>query len=143
MKIEYRKGNLFGTNIRAIMHGCNTQGVMGSGVARIIRDEFPEAYSAYIAGSVASPLKLGQVITQTSNGKYIINAMTQQFFGRDGKRYVSYDAVATVMRWVNDSGIPQVAMPMIGAGLGGGDWSVIEAIIESELKVVQPVVYQI
>jgi hypothetical protein len=32
-------------------------------------------------------------------------------------------------------------MPQIGAGLGGGDWQVIEAIIESEMTDIQPVVY--
>ncbi len=32
-------------------------------------------------------------------------------------------------------------MPMIGAGLGDGNWKAIAAIIESELKTVQPVVY--
>ena len=32
-------------------------------------------------------------------------------------------------------------MPLIGAGLGGGDWNVISAIIQSECKDVTPVVY--
>jgi O-acetyl-ADP-ribose deacetylase (regulator of RNase III) len=35
----------------------------------------------------------------------------------------------------------KVAMPKIGAGLAGGDWNVIEKIIEEECKGVQPVVY--
>jgi len=34
-----------------------------------------------------------------------------------------------------------IAMPKIGAGLAGGDWNVIESIIESELKTVQPIVF--
>ncbi len=34
-----------------------------------------------------------------------------------------------------------IAMPQIGSGLGGGDWQVIAAIIESRLTRVQPVVY--
>jgi O-acetyl-ADP-ribose deacetylase (regulator of RNase III) len=38
-------------------------------------------------------------------------------------------------------GIDEIAMPQIGAGLGGGDWNVIAAIIESELKNVKPYVY--
>jgi hypothetical protein len=33
-------------------------------------------------------------------------------------------------------------MPMIGAGLGGGDWHRIAAIIQEESQHFQPVVYQ-
>jgi len=32
-------------------------------------------------------------------------------------------------------------MPKIGAGLAGGDWNVIAAIIEEEFTAVQPIVY--
>jgi hypothetical protein len=34
-------------------------------------------------------------------------------------------------------------MPQIGAGLGGGDWRTIEAIIEEEFIEIKPVVYQL
>lgn len=143
MKIEYRKGDLFSTEIRHITHGCNAQGVMGSGVAKIIRDKYPEAYNAY----AGKKWRLGQIQLVQSNDKMIINAITQEFYGRDDKRYVNYDAVALAFEQINiyfdliPNGI--LAMPLIGAGLGGGDWKVIEAIIESESTSFQPVVYQL
>ena len=154
MKIEYRKGDLFSTDITAIVHGCNAQGVMGSGVAKIIREKYPTAYERYVSEyNLTNHLKLGHVIpvpcgdrvNDPDNFKIIINAITQDFFGRDGKRYVSYDAIADSMNIINRFfevyGISEIAMPQIGAGLGNGDWSVIAAIIESELVNVKPVVY--
>ena len=36
-----------------------------------------------------------------------------------------------------------IAMPLIGAGLGGGDWNVISEIIEEESLKFQPVVYEL
>lgn len=154
MKIEYRKGDLFQTEIKTIVHGCNAQGVMGSGVAKIIRDKYPKAYDRYVAEyKIHNHLKLGHVIpvpcgdriNDPDNFKIIVNAITQDFYGRDGLRYVSYDAIAESMNIINKFfevyGISDIAMPQIGAGLGGGDWKVIEAIIESELKNVKPVVY--
>jgi O-acetyl-ADP-ribose deacetylase (regulator of RNase III) len=88
---------------------------------------------------------MGTIVPVVTNGKVIINAITQHDFGPDGKRYVSYDAVSEAMQEINlyckAGRYDQVAMPQIGAGLGGGDWTVIEAIIESELTDVQPVVY--
>ena len=149
MQIEYIKGDLFKTEIKYIVHGCNAQGVMGSGVAKIIREQYPEAYDEYRKMYVSatdkglSSLPLGDVIWAESNGKWIGNAITQKFYGRDGQRYVSYDAVARAMWEINKFCPGPVAMPKVGTGLGGGDWNVIAAIIESELKDVKPYVYEL
>ena len=150
MKIEYRKGDLFQTSIHTIVHGCNAQGVMGSGIARIVKERYTEAYDRYRNDwqhCLNGELPMGVISVVPSKDKLIINAITQRYYGRDGKRYVSYDAISDCMRKINQSLVPLfkvepiIAMPQIGAGLGGGDWNVIEAIIESELTNIKPVVY--
>lgn len=144
MKIEYVKGNLFTTNILHIVHGCNAQGNMGSGVAKIIRDDYPEAHKEYVARHKISPWRLGEIQAVPSNGKIIINAITQNRYGGP-ERHANYEAIAKVMEKINDMfydiSDKNIAMPKIGAGLANGDWNVIEAIIESELTNVQPYVY--
>lgn len=142
MKIEYVTGDLFDTDCRVIVHGCNTHGVMGSGVAKLIREKYPSAYEVYRAEYEVAGLTLGAVQAVGTKGKTIVNAMTQENYGKSGDRYVSYDAVAETMSKIQTM-FPseRVAMPQIGAGLGGGDWNVISAIIESEAKTFQPVVY--
>lgn len=142
MKIKYQKGDIFMSPNRFILHGCNAQGVMGSGVAKLIREKYPFAYQEYLRLHKEVGLSLGQAQIVKCRDRTIINAITQQFYGKDGRRYVSYDAVANSMRMVEEYLYGEtVAMPKIGAGLGGGDWNVIEAIIESELKTVQPIVF--
>ena len=101
MKIEYRKGDLFQTEIQTIVHGCNAQGVMNSGIAKIIREKYPKAYERYVNEHKANGLKLGKLVVvpcgdkvkDFDNYKIIVNAITQEFFGRENDRYVSYDAV--------------------------------------------------
>jgi len=122
MKIEYRKGNLFETDILHIAHGCNAQGVMGSGVAKIVKEQYFDAYRFYAEQYDEHGLKLGDVQFIPSNGKVIVNART----------------INTVLK---QSGETHVALPQIGAGLGGGDWTVIAAIVESEMTDIHPVVY--
>lgn len=145
MKIEYIKGDLLSTDCKTILHGCNAQGVMGSGVAKIIRETYPKAYTVYREKYNREGLRLGDCIRVLDGNKLIVNAITQQYYGRDGSKYVSYDAIDEVMKEINAMhyiyGIKEIAMPQIGAGLGGGDWQVIEAIIESRLTLVQPKVY--
>ncbi len=145
MKIKYQQGDLFATDIEHIVHGCNAQGVMGSGIARIVKERYFEAFAFYATQFDEHGLKLGDVQFVPANGKVIVNAITQEHYGRDGRKYVSYDAVADAMRTINRvlklSGHSQVAMPKIGAGLGGGDWDTIATIIETEMVDVEPVVY--
>lgn len=150
MKIEYINGDLFSTEIDLILHGCNSRGVMGSGVAKLVRALYPKAYDEYTVWC-SKGFRLGQYLPVyiPSCGKTILNAVTQQNYGKvfeqqgpNPTRYVSYDAVAEIMNKLNnDYSGKKIAMPKIGAALGGGDWSVISAIIESELKTVQAVVY--
>lgn len=145
MKIEYRKGNLFDTNIKVILHGANDQGVMGSGVAKIVLDNYPEAYEKYMQVYEKEGLVGGSIIPAFSNGKVIINAISQHGYGRSGQRFVNYEWISSIFSKLNVycsvNAETHVAMPQIGAGLGGGSWEVIASIIESEANTYTPVVY--
>ena len=143
MKIEYIKGDLLRTEVNHIMHGCNSRGVMGSGVAKVLREKYPQAYNDYIFKYNNYGLELGDVIVSVQDdGKVIHNAITQRDYGRDSSRvYVSYWAIAEVFRKINSRGIKEIAMPKLGAGLANGDWNVISAIIENTLIDTKPYVY--
>lgn len=149
MKITYRVGDLLTAPEPLIAHGCNAQGVMGSGVALAIKTKWPEVFAAYEKAHNEKGLQLGQVVWAATKGKprrLVANCITQELYGRDGRRYVNYVAVRACMAFINKGaanveGGYGMAMPMIGAGLGGGDWHEIAAIIESELRSIKPVVY--
>jgi O-acetyl-ADP-ribose deacetylase (regulator of RNase III) len=44
---------------------------------------------------------------------------------------------------VNRNGFDRIAMPLIGASLGGGDWNIISEIIEKACSHVKPIVYHL
>lgn len=144
--INYVTGDLLGATQKVIIHGCNAQGVMGSGVARQIRARWPNVYEVYHLKHRVFGLDLGDIIpVATLDGKIIVNCITQDGFGRTGNRYVDYDAIARCMEQINDRvdnwDVSEIAMPRIGAGLGGGDWNIIEQIILIHAKNFIPVVY--
>jgi O-acetyl-ADP-ribose deacetylase (regulator of RNase III) len=130
-----------------IVQQVNAQGVMGSGVAAAIRARYPkvwEEYSFHIQpkqpdqgishmGKVMFT-KVSQDIIVGGNVLYIANVVGQQFFGRDGKRYTSYDALdiglAKVAKFAKENGYP-IHYPLMGAGFGGGNWSIISSIIDT------------
>lgn len=144
--IRYVKGDLLNSNMKVIAHGCNCHGVMGSGIARQIRDRWPNVYEVYNLKYRVMGLELGTILpVLTPDGRVVINCMTQQDFGGDGKRYVDYDAIATCISAIDSSvgnwDVSEVGFPMIGAGLAGGDWNTIETIIVANAKNFIPVVY--
>lgn len=139
--IEYRKGNLLDVTSGVIAHGVNCQGVMGSGVAKAIREKYPSVYKFYYNyckpyTSEDSNMLLGTVqFCKVSDTLEVANCFTQDFYGTN-KRHVNYEAVAKCFSELHDqvAGFDQLNIPYIGAGLGGGDWNVIESIIKSEYK---------
>lgn len=68
---------------------------------------------------------------------YVVNAYTQYHYGRNHKDGVQtpidYEALTLCMRKMNFrfKGM-HVGLPMIGAGLAGGDWNRIKKIIQDE-----------
>ena len=146
MNIIYKQGDLLECSEQVIVHGCNAQGVMGSGVAKVIKEKYPEAYNTYRSVYDTKGLDLGKVIICDTGTKVIFNAITQEFYGRTvNRRYANYSAIEKAFRMINSTcrlaRITHIALPKIGTGLANGDWSIIEKIIEEECTDVQPVVY--
>lgn len=128
--MNYVKGDLFSVTSGIIVHGCNAQGVMGSGVAKSVKAQYPEAFKKYVA-DIKNGMTLGDV-SWFMGELAIASAITQDGFGFNGHRYVSYDAVSVSFMKVFSVATKygfEVSMPKIGAGLGGGSWTVIEQII--------------
>jgi O-acetyl-ADP-ribose deacetylase (regulator of RNase III) len=120
-----------------IVHGCNCQCVMGAGIAKTIKQTFPEAYKADLATKKGSREKLGSISTATTTrGGHqvtVVNGYTQ-FHWRGSGVLVDYDAVRTVMREVKARFVGRrIGYPKIGAGLAKGDWRLIAQIIDAEL----------
>lgn len=136
MAVKIIDGDLFSTDAKYICHQVNCQGRMGSGVAKIVRSRFPEAFEKYKEACDKGYAYLGKTQYVLSNGKVIINMFAQDRYGYDGAKYTDEDAFLTCLVEIH-SAIPDgstIAMPYkIGCGLGGGDWDTIYWMIEREL----------
>jgi O-acetyl-ADP-ribose deacetylase (regulator of RNase III) len=120
-----------------IVHGCNCQCVMGAGIALAIRNAFPEAFAADCATRKGDRTKLGAIsiaaVERNGLPLVIVYGYTQ-FHWRGRGVLVDYEAVRSVMRHVKNSFHgKRIGYPKIGAGLAGGDWRQIAAIVDEEL----------
>ena len=120
-----------------IVHGCNCFCTMGAGIAKAIKDNFPEAYKIDRESEYGARSKLGTGtivnIRLFNNTITIVNGYTQYNY-KGKKPLVEYDAVRTLFRNVKERfGGKRIGYPKIGAGLAGGDWEIIKNIIDEEL----------
>jgi O-acetyl-ADP-ribose deacetylase (regulator of RNase III) len=133
-----------------IVHGCNCGNNMGDGIARTIKEKYPEAYEADCRTVRFDKTKLGTYThadiyrdLRNSDGVRrgvflgtIINAYTQ--FHWYGKGVLcDYDALRSVFRQLKPDYGNQgksFGVPAIGAARAGGDWRIISAIIDEELE---------
>jgi O-acetyl-ADP-ribose deacetylase (regulator of RNase III) len=135
--IQYIEGNLITLakqgKFDVIAHGCNCYQVMGGGIAKQIKNSFPEAYQADLKTQRGSRNKLGTISCAViDNCITVVNCYTQYNYG-SGK-HTDYDALRSCLKEIkNKFSGSRIGLPFIGAGLGGGDWKIIVKIIEEEL----------
>ena len=127
--------NIFDCPAQGIIHQANCQNTMGSGIAKQIREKYPEAYEADCRTVRGDRLKLGSFSwVNARDGKYIYNCYSQYYYGRD-QRQTNYEAVYTGLRAIlghaESKGLTSLSLPYkMGCMLGGGNWKIVNAIIE-------------
>jgi O-acetyl-ADP-ribose deacetylase (regulator of RNase III) len=141
------KGNLIQLaldgHFDVIIHGCNCFCTMGKGIAKIIKEVFPEAYNADLKTSKGDIEKLGcyssvtysyGICINSTKPLTVINAYVQYHYGSKGDK-VDYTALANIFRLIKEQyGGKRIGYPRIGAGLAGGNWDKISKIIDENLE---------
>lgn len=141
-KLEYKEGNILNATEDIIVHQVNCQGVMGAGLAGQIAKRYPNVFERYKVAVENTPDRsenLGKTLfLPIENGtKWIANLFGQYSYGYEDKEYTDYNAVKAGLKVIAELSKSKgltVAIPYkIGAGLAGGDWSRIEAMIKEIL----------
>lgn len=136
--IKYIDGDLVrdAEQYDVIGHGCNCFCTMGSGIAKSIREKFPEAYEVDCRTKSGDINKLGTISFTENTKPIIVNCYSQfDFKGRyRGVMDCDYNAIQSAMALIKQhfSG-KKIGLPKIGSQLAGGDWTIINMIIQEEL----------
>ena len=135
-----------------ICHQVNCQGVMGSGLAKQLKERYPRMYEEYVAhckwnkdhhttplGSIVAYWELpywSSLLNGLPPGPpAVVGLYGQNYYGID-KQHTDYKALESSL-WTfynifctDAQYYPSVAIPYgLGCGLGGGDWEVVHKII--------------
>lgn len=136
--LQYRTGNLLESEAQVLVNTVNTVGVMGKGIALQFKNQFPHNYKVYVKTCKEQTLQIGQLLVVKDQSlhfgpKTIVNFPTKT----DWKKPSEYEYIETgliqLAQFIEHNNIQSIAIPPLGAGNGGLDWSKVRVLIEKHL----------
>jgi len=146
--IRYTTGNLLEAETEALVNTVNTVGVMGKGIALQFAERFKTNLRIYKEACKSGTLHVGQLLVVTDadihGERLIINFPTK----KDWKHRSSYayieSGLVELAKQIKERDIKSIAVPPLGCGNGGLQWSKVKPMIEAHLGAldVDVVVYE-
>jgi O-acetyl-ADP-ribose deacetylase (regulator of RNase III) len=134
--IEYRVGDLFEYERKPIAHGCNTRGLMGAGIAKIVADRYGSVYVDYATAcsphnkSTSRFVPGDAQLCYAAPDRIVFNLATQDHPGAHAAYHWVERSFARMFELMYVIEEREVAIPRIGCGIGGLKWHGVEEMIK-------------
>ena len=128
------QGDLLDVEQGIIAHQVNCQGVMGAGLAKALRNVYPDIYVSYKkhCGAGHGTALMGKVqIVEVGEKLYVANLFSQEGYGKGVQTdYEKLEMALGKLEMYARRADAKVYLPyLLGCGLAGGDWNVVADII--------------
>ena len=138
MPITVVSGDLFNQPVQALVNPVNTVGVMGAGLALQFKERFPQCFRPYQQACRQGRLQTGQVMVwplpqPQGTVEYIIHFPTKQHWRQPSRYEDLINGIASLVREVAHRQIKSLAIPPLGAGLGGLNPRTVRRMLEADL----------
>jgi len=135
--MKFLEGNLLDAPTEAVVNTVNTVGVMGKGIALMFKDAFPENFRAYEEAAKRKQVRIGQMFVtenRTLDGpKWLINFPTKKHWRQPSRLEWIVEGLQDLRRLIEEKKIRSIALPPLGCGNGGLEWSEVRPEIERAL----------
>lgn len=123
------RGDIF--NIKGVSsyaHGCNCAGAMGKGIALQFRNRFPKMYAEYNLMCKNGQYKPGDVFDYNYGEGHVYNLGTQETWRTKARLEYIEQSVRNMLELATKENVTKIALPAIGAGLGGLKWDDVKEV---------------
>lgn len=136
--IERKQGNLLEADVEALVNTVNCVGVMGKGIALQFKRAYPENFKQYEKVCRAGQLQPGQMLVTNvglfDNPKYIINFPTKRDWKQKSRLQDVQAGLISLVEEVKRLQVSSIALPPLGCGNGGLNWSEVAPLIEAAFE---------
>ena len=138
-------GDIFDESVgKCIVNPVNCHGVMGAGLAKIVKQKFPEVFDDYYKKCKLGEMQIGKIkFHKVAHGRIqsVISLPTKDHWKDDSEvKYIEKgldDLVDRVNEAYNSNCgfyYPTIELPALGCGCGGLDWDVVRPIMFQKLS---------
>lgn len=141
LHIVFTKGSIFKSSAEVLVNPVNTVGVMGAGLALQFKTKYPKNYKHYHAycKSVKSFKEYDQCFLSEKD-KIIYNLPTKENYNQFSSLGKVRRSLLKFVDYLNATDVESIAIPPIGAGLGGLDvMNVLHLILYYLRRVERPI----
>lgn len=136
--IKYTKGNILESEAKALVNTVNTVGVMGKGIALQFKKAFTHNNKKYVQACKNQELEPGRLLSVwdenfTLGKKLIINFPTKKHWRHRSKYEYVEKGLKALRELLQEKQVNSVAIPPLGCGHGGLQWSKIKQLMEDYL----------
>lgn len=138
---DVRVGDLFKSDAQTLVNTVNCVGVMGKGIAAIFKKRFPEMFEDYSRRCDRGEVTLGRPYVWRSSTPWVLNFPTKDHWRSVSRLADIEEGLEYLVGHYRDWGVRSLAVPPLGCGHGGLDWSVVGPTLRRHLdKLEIPVV---
>jgi O-acetyl-ADP-ribose deacetylase (regulator of RNase III) len=136
--IDYTTGDILKSEAEALVNTVNTVGVMGKGIALQFKRRFPANYDAYRKACQAGEVEVGAMFVwhtgRFDHPRYVINFPTKRHWKAKSQVDDIEAGLRDLQRVITELNITSIAVPPLGCGNGGLEWSVVRPLIHHYLE---------
>lgn len=136
--IQETQGDLLNADAEALVNTVNCVGVMGKGIALQFKRRFPDVFKEYTTACDRGEVQIGRMHVvptgEIMGPKYVINFPTKRHWRSPSRLEYINEGLQDLRNVLGELGIRSIAIPPLGAGNGGLNWSEVHPLIEEALQ---------
>lgn len=131
--IRYVHGDIFLSTMQTITNPVNCVGVMGKGLALEFKNRYPRQFADYRKMCMAHQIAPGVPAVTNADCRSILLFPTKDHWRNPSEIQFIDEGLKYLAEHYEAMGIRSLALPKLGAGLGGLRWDDVKKLIEKHL----------
>ena len=132
--INFVVGNLFESDAFALVNTVNCEGYMGKGIAYQFKLRYPNMNAEYVKKCSSHQLQPGMLHSYLEDSKLIVNFPTKNKWREKSKMEYIVSGLDALIDLIKEKHITSIAIPPLGSGNGGLNWSEVKQVIIQKLS---------
>ena len=128
------RGNIFDSKAQMLVNPVNCVGVMGAGLAKQFKARYPEMFQEYREQCRLGLVRTGEVtLHPVRDGRTVANLPTKNDWRNPSQLEYADSGLLSLAHALSAGQFRSVAVPALGAGLGGLQWERVLPLIHDRL----------